>query len=328
MIKKLQCIIHYSLKLFLINNYLPLSYLRRQVSIFFTGTDSRRRGNDTTNFYKGTTLLLLLLMAALLPNPRPTLAQQPSTPTPDAQGNIAIIVQPNDSLWSIAARAGIGLDALLALNDLTEDSVITPGQTLLVGQVEPPATPTVFAPPTATVTKPPPPTATTVILPRTAICIKAFTDLNRNGIHDAGEPFKAAVAFTVFNEATVVGNTVTDGISEPYCLENLAPGEYKITRSIAPDETLTTTGDWTLMLAQGNVVELAFGSYTAVTPTAAPPQTVGDSAPVNAPAAPPSPTTNAPENGRSNSIFIGAAVVVIFLLAGSLIRRLTKQNER
>lgn len=272
--------------------------------------------------------LFLLFLAGALLNSNLTLAQQPPTPTPDADGNISIIVQPNDSLWGIAARANISLTALLALNGLTEDSIITPGQTLLVGQVEPPATPTIFVQPTATATKPPPPPATAVILPRTAICLKAFSDLNRNGAHDAGEPFKAAVAFTVFNEETVVGNTITDGVTEPYCLENLEPGEYKITRSIRPNETLTTAGDWTLMLAQGNVVELAFGSYTAVTPTPIPPQTVGDSAQTITPTPVPIDTTITSKNGRSNSIFIGAAVVVIFLLVGWLFRRLTKQNER
>ncbi len=269
----------------------------------------------------------LILLALLLAAPLPALAQQPPTPTPDAAGNIYVIVQANDSLWSIAARAGIGLDELLALNDLTEDSVIVPGQRLLIGQAEPTVTPTLFIPPTAAATKPPPPPATAVPLPRTAICLTAFADLNRNGTHDAGEPFKAAVAFTVFNAQQVVGNTVTDGSSEPYCLENLEPGEYNITRSVGPNETLTTTGDWTLMLAQGNVIELAFGSYTAVTPTSINPTPIGETAVATLPA-PPSPTPdNDAENGRVTFTFIGVGVVVIFLAAGWFIRRLTKQNK-
>ncbi|MCP4426193.1 MAG: LysM peptidoglycan-binding domain-containing protein [Chloroflexi bacterium] len=252
-----------------------------------------------------------------------TLAQAPPTPTPDAEGNIYVIVQANDSLWGIAARAGIGLDELLTLNNLTEDSIITPGQKLLVGRQPPPPTPTVAIPPTSTPTRPPPPTATAVVPPSAAICLKAFSDLNRNGVHNPGEPFRAAVAFTIFNEEKVIANVLADGVSEPYCLENLEPGEYKITRSISPEETLTTAGDWTITLAPGNVVELAFGSYTAVTPTAANPETVGElptgAAPLN--------QTEPLENGRVNSIFIGAALVVIFLLAIWLIRQTKKHKE-
>ena len=248
-------------------------------------------------------LLLLALLAANLPY---TQAQDSPTPTPDAEGNIFVIVQPNDSLWAIAARAGIPLAELLALNNLTETSIIAPGDRLLIGRVEPAATPTENAPPPSpTATRPPPPpTATAVPPPPTAICLKAFADLNRDGQHNAGEPFKASVAFTIFTNQAVIGNYVTDGISEPHCLENLTPGDYNITRSIGQGETLTTQGDWTISLAPGNVVELAFGSYTAVTPI------------VTAAQSTPTPRTADDDNGRSPFIFIGAALVVIFLLVG------------
>lgn len=253
--------------------------------------------------------LFLLLAAALLTNSHPALAQENPTPTADAEGNIFIIVQPNDSLWAIAARAGIPLAELLTLNNLTESSIIAPGDRLLIGRVEPIVTPTESGPPpTPTATRPPPPPTTTAVPPSpTAICLKAFADLNRDGRHNAGEPFKASVAFTIFTNQAVIGNYVTDGVSEPYCLENLTPGDYNITRSVAPGETLTTQGDWTISLAPGNVVELAFGSYTAVTPIITAIQAAGP--------ATPAPRTANDDNGRSPIIFIGAALVVIFLLA-------------
>ncbi|MCB9431758.1 MAG: hypothetical protein H6668_07190 [Ardenticatenaceae bacterium] len=47
----------------------------------------------------------------------------------------------------------------------------------------------------------------------------------------------------------MVGNYVTDGVSEPYCLEGLTPGNYSVTRSVEANETLTTGGNW-LVLAQ------------------------------------------------------------------------------
>jgi hypothetical protein len=253
--------------------------------------------------------LFLLLLMLLFSNSYALLAQESPTPTPDAEGNIVVIVQPNDSLWAIAARAGIPLAELLALNNLTEVSIFAPGDRLLIGRGEPAATPTEsLPPPSPTATRPPPPpTATAVPPPPTAICLKAFADLNRDGKHNAGEPFKASVAFTIFTDQAVIGNYVTDGISEPHCLENLPPGEYHITRSIGQGETLTSQGDWTISLAPGNVVELAFGSYTAVTPIVTAIQAVAQSTPA--------PRTANDDNGRSPFIFIGAALVVIFLLA-------------
>jgi hypothetical protein len=185
-------------------------------------------------------------------------AQDAPTSTPDAEGAIRVAVQPDDSLWSIAARAGLTIPELLALNDLTEDVVLRPGDLLIVGQGAPPVTPTP-AVPTATL---PPPTATaTVEKPRTAVCILAYDDRNRDGMYDAAESLRADVAFTVFNETAVVANYVTDGVSEPHCLEGLAPGVYHVTRSLLRDETLTTEGDWALNLAAGSVLNLAFGSY-------------------------------------------------------------------
>lgn len=197
--------------------------------------------------------IMLLMM-----QPLTAVAQDAPTGTPDAEGHIRVAVQPDDSLWSIAARAGLTIPELLALNNLTEDVVLRPGDLLIVGQGAPPVTPT-SAVPTATL---PPPTATaTVEKPRTAVCILAYDDRNRNGAYDPAEPLRADVAFTVFDQTAVVANYVTDGVSEPHCLEDLAPGVYHVTRSLLRDETLTTEGDWALNLATGSVLNLAFGSY-------------------------------------------------------------------
>lgn len=208
----------------------------------------------------GLSALLLGALALLLAAPSGSVAQAGPTNTPDAEGNIRVVVRPDDSLWSIAARAGLTIPELLALNGLAEDVVLRPGDTLIVSVGPPPATPTSDVP-TATL---PPPTATaTIARPRTAVCFLAYEDQDRDGSRDAGEPLRSDVAFTVFNEQAVVSNYVTDGVSEPYCLEGLEPGVYHVTRSLLRNETLTTEGDWALNLAEGSVLNLAFGSYRA-----------------------------------------------------------------
>lgn len=215
-------------------------------------------------------LISVLLWAALLvplrqdaPTPPPSVPVWIS-PTPDAEGVISVIVQPEESLWAIAARAGLTLPELLALNGLSESDIIRPGDTIIIGRVEAP--PTAAPPPEEvepTATRPPPTPRPTRRPPQATICLSAFADLNRNGVQDSGEPLRAGVAFTVYNSEAVVANYITDGVSEPHCLLPLPPGAYRVTRSVMPDEVLTTDGDWALQLGDENTLRQAFGSYTS-----------------------------------------------------------------
>ena len=201
------------------------------------------------------------------PTALPTLPFTWVSPTPDETGVITVIVQPGESLWVIAARAGLSLPELLALNNLTDADVINPGDVLIIGQGTPAApTPAAGAPPSGspTPTLPPPTLRPSETPAEAAVCLLAFDDLNRDGNHDTGEPLRAGVAFTVYNTQAVVANYVSDGVSEPKCLRGLVPGEYRVTRSIAPGEVLTTSGDWALSLTAGSELRQEFGSVIGV----------------------------------------------------------------
>jgi hypothetical protein len=201
----------------------------------------------------------------------PTLPPFPTwiSPTPDETGAIVVIVQPGDSLWAIAARAGLSLPDLMALNSLTGTTVLNPGDALVVGYATPASVLPEAGTPSAT---PPPPTPQpTESRPEAAVCLTAFDDLNQDGVHDANEPLRAGVAFTVYNTQAVVANYITDGLSEPKCLGGLLPGEYRVTRSIMPGEVLTTAGDWSLNLAAGGELHQSFGSFAGQARTAVPP---------------------------------------------------------
>ncbi|MCA9943201.1 MAG: LysM peptidoglycan-binding domain-containing protein [Anaerolineales bacterium] len=249
-------------------------------------------------------------------------AQTLPTATPDAEGVIYVIVQPNDSLWGIAGRAGIGLTELLDLNNLTEDALIQPGDRLIVAIVEPPASPTPEASPTLVATREPPtPTVTPPPGPVTAVCLVACNDENGNGERELTEPLQAGVAFTIFTSEAVVANYVTDGISEPYCLTELEPGDYQITRSVGRAETLTNSGNRTVILAAGDQVMLGFGGLVGSTPQPTAVPTTQPANPIGSGAAEDVNIETLPdeENDAGRPFLIGAGILIGILLIGTAV---------
>lgn len=277
-------------------------------------------------------LIGLLLSAAAAPQRQDDPAPLPPvwvSPTPDETGAVIVIVQAGDSMWSIAARAGISLPDLLALNNLTENSIISPGDALIIGYATPEAIPPEELIPTATL---PPPTPQPSATPsEAAICLSAFDDRDRNGVRGEGEPLRAAVAFTIYNTQAVVANYITDGRSEPKCVSGLSPGEYRITRSVAPGEILTTGGNWTLTLAAGSELHQAFGSFFADVQTATPASAALSGSTIQPTAPPDTPTPEPGANGISGMLPQLAGVAVLFmgglLLLGAVLILLIRQSR-
>lgn len=90
------------------------------------------------------------------------------TSTPDATGKIAHNVVYGDTLWTIATAYGITLDELLALNGLTAESTIYPGDVLIIRLgVTPEPTATSDITPTTTLkpSQTPRPTLTPMLTP-------------------------------------------------------------------------------------------------------------------------------------------------------------------
>ena len=266
-------------------------------------------------------------LAATLPSSLQAQIPDP-TATPDADGIMYAEVQVDDSLWAIASRSRISLDELLALNGMTEDSIIKVGDFLIIGFVTPPATQT--SEPTITPTlSPPTPTFTPLSLPETAVCLLAYVDVNQNGIHDPDEQLRPSVAFTIFTENSVAANYVTTGVSEPYCIQ-LEPGTYQITRSLSQDEHLTTDGDMAVVLRQGDVLDLAFGGYIGATatpsqtPEPVPPTATAETTAMPIDAGSETETAVSPaeddiveENGRSSSwLPVGLILLSVLMIVG------------
>ncbi|MDT8305935.1 MAG: LysM peptidoglycan-binding domain-containing protein [Anaerolineae bacterium] len=252
-------------------------------------------------------------------------AQIGPTATPDAEGIIYAEVGEGDSFWSIAARHGITLDEIYELNNAGEGDFVQVGDMLIVGQ----STPSNDEAETASEAgdeeeaeeATPRPTATRPLPTPTAppqkgeICLTAFVDENRNGLHDPDEPLKAAVAFTIASGDEVHSNYVTTGTAEPYCITGLDPGSYQITRSTAPGEVLTTNGDWSVSLAAGTEQHFEFGSYEDEAVTVADSNTTASTGI----AAAQSLDDTAEEGDMTRVLVIAAVVVAVLLLVGVLV---------
>jgi LysM repeat protein len=88
-----------------------------------------------------------------------------NTPTPRADGAVAHIVGPSDTLYSLSLQYGVSYDDLLQLNKLSRTSILEIGQILIVKA--PPGTATPMPAPSATQT--PAPTVTRTPTPRPAV---------------------------------------------------------------------------------------------------------------------------------------------------------------
>jgi LysM repeat protein len=67
------------------------------------------------------------------PSMTPTITETPlPSITPTASAPFEYVVQENDSCYAIAEKFGIQIDVLLAINNLSVDCLLVPGQTLMV----------------------------------------------------------------------------------------------------------------------------------------------------------------------------------------------------
>ncbi|MGB1252806.1 MAG: LysM peptidoglycan-binding domain-containing protein [Candidatus Promineifilaceae bacterium] len=290
-------------------------------------------------------------------------------------GVIYAIVGSNDSVWSIAAKNSLTLDQILDLNDYPEGSnpFVSFGDRLIVGydESEPEPEPEVVveedsgaeanadgneeaatdsevaateeesadsaetasedaaASEPVVVTPDPSPTPSGA-----EICLSAYDDDNSNAIYDVGEALRTDVAFTILNGDRVVSNYITTG-REPFCITGLDAGAYRVTRSKMDDEELTSGGERTVTVTNGESVEVLFGSIivepaaeVAVVNEAA--ETASEEAAVEAEQA----AVVEAEEGSNNSeinptsgILIAVVIAAILLLVALLVIIMSRRNS-
>jgi LysM repeat protein len=203
-------------------------------------------------------------------NPPPLLT--PFTlPTPGPDGNIIYIVQPNDTLWRIAAIAGLTVEQLKAMNGLTSD-IVSIGQRLIIGQATQ-AAPTPAPQPTIDPNAPPATpaaaagaaTATPAQVAAGAgtVCALLFEDSNGNGRRDEGEGVLADGQLTVVETGTgqpVQAYTTTGTEEKPHCFENLPANQYTVSAAPPTGYNSTRANSTTLDVTAGSLSNMEFGA--------------------------------------------------------------------
>jgi LysM repeat protein len=184
-------------------------------------------------------------------------APQP-TDAPRPDGSIVHTVQAGDTLFGLSLQYNVPLDQILQLNGLTRDSFIIIGQQIVIS-TPPPTTATPAAADSSAAT--PTPAQIAAADTRTQLCVRAFNDVNGDGVYAPGEALVSGTQFIVFdNQGQQLVTYSSDGVSEPHCFTRLSPGNYSVTIQPSPGTVATSDRRWSVVLDSGTTVDVNFGS--------------------------------------------------------------------
>ncbi len=305
-------------------------------------------------------------VAAPAGTPLPTSTPLP-TPTPRADGSIVHIVGAGDTFWSIAIEyaPALGMTAEEALPVIMElnnnPAFISAGQELIIKEPDPNAAANAAtaaeseatpegettegeaivvegaAPAEAEATATPeasdtPAEETVIESTSGGVCLQVYEDINGNELYDNDEPLLPDAAVTLFRAGNTVTTYITDGVSEPHCIDNLEGGAYEIQVFPPANYRATTPDTWALAITNGVMVPVAFGVQEGAAEVAmvgtSDAAAEGDTAVAVSDTETPTEEANASSNSGGIMANIGLIVlgiaVVLVLLAGAgviLLRR-------
>ncbi|HEY89166.1 MAG TPA: LysM peptidoglycan-binding domain-containing protein [Thermoflexia bacterium] len=207
--------------------------------------------------------------------PPPTSAVPPtprSTATPHPNGAVIHTVVSGDTLLGIAFQYGIELDVLRRLNagSLGPNDMLSIGQEVVIsGEPISPPTPTLAPTEEQPVTEPTvAPGATEVTVEPGAVgggaslCVLAYNDRNVDMLYQAaGEELLPNVTLSVVGTGGLAGTYTTDGLGEPYCFQNLQPGNYVVQQQVPAGYVASGPEKWGVLLGAGQSYALQLG-YT------------------------------------------------------------------
>lgn len=186
------------------------------------------------------------------------------TPTPGPDGRIIYRVVEGDSLWRIAAIAGLSLEELMAMNGIQPGDFISPGMELELG-IGGPAQPTAAQPGVQSATATPSPTATPLV-GTAEICVLLFQDENGDGRLDENELALEGGQVSVVDIAGIVaGEYTTEALLDQedligYCFTGLESGDYNVSAAVPPGYNATTSLNAPVAVQPGDIKYLQFGA--------------------------------------------------------------------
>ena len=186
------------------------------------------------------------------------------TPTPGTDGRIIYIVQEGDTLWRIAAIAGMNVADLRDLNNLDPDDIVFPGMRLSLGTGGPSAQePTPGAVATATPAEPTP----TPVPGSGTLCVLLYEDVNGDSMRQEEEVSLPGGAINISNRDGSVSITEDTPEHDPdplqddyFCVEDLLEGEYNVSVAIPEGYNPTTVLNVAVDLQAGDTTYLTFGA--------------------------------------------------------------------
>jgi hypothetical protein len=201
--------------------------------------------------------------APVLAAPNPQMTNFP-TPTPGSDGRIIYIVQEGDTLWRIAAIAGLDVADLRDLNNLDPEDIVYPGLQLFLGLGGPSAQGATQAP--EATQAPVEPTATHTPGNGT-LCVLLFEDVNGDSMRQEEEGSLAGGAINISNRDGSVSITqdtpVHSATSETLdytCSDSLLEGDYNVSVAIPEGYNPTTALNSAVVLTAGDITYLTFGA--------------------------------------------------------------------
>lgn len=182
------------------------------------------------------------------------LATPAPTPAKNASGR-TYKVESGDTVSGIAGKFGVTVDELRALNGLRTD-LLSVGQELLL------EAPPTAVPPTPRPSAPGTPVAIAPPAPQFGLlCVEAFYDNNGDGRRQAesGEGLVPNVFFSISAAGQLVSTRMTDGINEPFCVQNLAAGSYVVGATTLQNYNATTPLNDTKVVQGGSAATFSIG---------------------------------------------------------------------